>query len=193
MPFSIPRFATHRLARTTAVWHVCFAKRHLSIPDLLKRLALAVRCGALGTCSALLRSGSSIESSSGTSACPAESLGSVPTSNSPALRRPLQGALWLLALPCLLHTRCVNRSSYQGKQRKQGKGKTGPRLRRRPAYLLFGGEIRRIRWRWPAAAGLRRALPGPERVSQLQALGFACARVRRRHRRWRCGVTICLG
>ena len=83
VPFSFPRFATHRLARTTAVWHVCFAKRHLSIPDLLKRLALAVRCGALGTCSALLRSGSSIKSSSGTSACPAESLGSVPTRTHP--------------------------------------------------------------------------------------------------------------
>ena len=36
---------------------------------------------------------------------------SVPASNSPALRRPLQGALWHLVLPCLLHACCVNRSS----------------------------------------------------------------------------------
>ena len=30
-------------------------------------------------------------------------------------------------------------------------------------------------------------------MRQLRPLGFVCADVQRRHRRWRCGVTFCLG
>ena len=50
-----------------------------------------------------------------------------------------------------------------GKAKEERRGKTGPRLRRRPACLLLGGEIGGYRWRRPASAGRRRELPGPGR------------------------------
>ena len=64
-----------------------------------------------------------------------------------------QSARLLLCLPLWL----------TGKAKEEGRGKTGPRLRRRPACLLLGGEIGGYRWRRPASAGRRRDLPGPGR------------------------------
>jgi len=70
------------------------------------------------------------------------------------------------------------------------RGKAGPRLRRRPACLKLGGGIGGLRWRRPAVAGRRRALPGPERCEPGPTGAFVWVDVQRRHRRWRCGVSL---